>query len=86
LIESIPVLQHWDALVGEISRNLGFMINELTEAIERDYDVIQLEMCRTNVLRYLEKLREKLGDTGFVSGKSSISAELERLLSEKFNS
>jgi hypothetical protein len=73
-------------VVGEISRNLGLMINELTEAIEQDYDVIQLEMCRTNVLRYLEELREKLGNTGFLSGNSSINAELERLLSEKFSS
>lgn len=73
-------------VVGEISHNLGLMINEIDGAFERDYDVIQLEMCRTNVLRYLEKLKEKLRDTGFMSDKSSINAELERLLSEKFNS
>lgn len=72
-------------VVGEISRNLGVMIGEINEAINGYYDIVELEMCRTNVLRYLERLREKLQEAGFESKKSSINAELKRLLDDKFD-
>jgi len=72
-------------VVGEISRNLGVMIGEINEAINGYSDIIELEMCRTNVLRYLERLREKIQEAGFESKKSSINAELKRLLDDKFD-
>lgn len=72
-------------VVGEISRNLGIMIGEINEAINGYYNIIELEMCRTNVLRYLERLREKIQEAGFESKKSSINAELKRLLDDNFD-
>jgi GTPase SAR1 family protein len=69
-------------VVGEISRNIGLMINEIEEATSSLYDEIQAEMSMTNAIRYLRQLKEKLKETGFASEKSPISRELEDLLED----
>ncbi|MGB5636394.1 MAG: hypothetical protein WBM86_26950, partial [Waterburya sp.] len=66
-------------VVGEISRNLGLMINEIEESMSVG-DPIQIEVSMTNAVRYLKKLNEKLQETGFASEKSSTCRELEDLL------
>jgi energy-coupling factor transporter ATP-binding protein EcfA2 len=68
-------------VVGEISRNLGLMINEVQDSFSsKNYDEIQVEISMTNAIRYLRQLKEKLKETGFISEKSPISRELEDLL------
>lgn len=74
--EQLPV-----EVVSEISRNLSAMIKEVDEFITNyDYEDIQSEIIRMNIIRYLRKLKEKLSTTGFVSEKSPISQELKELL------
>ncbi|MBD2439974.1 P-loop ATPase, Sll1717 family [Nostoc sp. FACHB-110] len=66
---------------GEISRNLSRMIRELEDIISSTYyDEIQAEVCCVNIVRHLKKLREKLQNSGFISEKSRVNLELERLL------
>ena len=68
-------------VVGEISRNIGVMINEIRDTLERGgYDYIQLEICRKNVVSYLENLRDKLHKVGFVSDSTSIDSVLNFLV------
>lgn len=75
--EQLPV-----EVSGEISRNLSFMIRELSEVVDSypEYGYLEAEVCCTNIIRYLSKLGEKLQESGFISMKSPISDELERLI------
>ena len=72
-------------VVGEISRNIGVMINEIRDTLERGgYDYIQLEICRKNVVSYLENLRDKLHKVGFVSDSTSIDSVLNFLVRDSY--
>ncbi|MBW4670294.1 MAG: ATP-binding protein [Cyanomargarita calcarea GSE-NOS-MK-12-04C] len=74
--EEIPV-----EVKNEISRNLSVMIKQIDEFTENsDYPDMQGEIIRINIITYLSKLKEKLSATGFVSEKSSMSRELDKLL------